>query len=38
LTAAHNAIAALVKVGWIKVVITTNFDRLIEQALDAPGE
>lgn len=33
-TAAHNAIAELVKQGYIKVIVTTNFDRLIEQALD----
>lgn len=33
-TEAHNAIAQLVKQGYIKVIITTNFDRLIEQALD----
>ena len=34
-TAAHSAIARLVKQGWVRVVLTTNFDRLIEQALDA---
>lgn len=34
---AHQAIAQLVKKGYIKVVITTNFDRLMEQALEAEG-
>lgn len=33
-TKAHRSIAKLVKQGYIKVIITTNFDRLIEQALD----
>jgi len=33
----HLAIAELVKRGSVKVIITTNFDRLIEQALDAVG-
>lgn len=33
-TLAHKAIAELVKQGYIKVIITTNFDRLVEQALD----
>lgn len=33
-TLAHRAIAELVKQGYIKVIVTTNFDRLIEQALD----
>jgi len=33
-TEAHRAIAELVKQGYIKVIVTTNFDRLIEQALD----
>jgi SIR2-like domain len=33
-TEAHRAIAELVKQGYIKVIITTNFDRLIEQSLD----
>jgi len=32
---AHRAIARLIKAGFIKLVITTNFDRLLEQALDA---
>lgn len=33
-TVAHHSIAKLVKAGFIKVIITTNFDRLLEQALD----
>ena len=33
-TLAHRSIAKLVKEGYIKVIITTNFDRLLEQALD----
>lgn len=33
----HLAIAELVKRGSIKVIITTNFDRLIEQALETAG-
>lgn len=32
-TECHRAIAKLVKHGYIKVIITTNFDRLLEQAL-----
>ena len=34
-TAAHRAIASLVADGYINVIITTNFDRLLEQALSA---
>lgn len=34
---AHLALAELVKRGYVKVVITTNFDRLMEQALEAVG-
>jgi hypothetical protein len=34
-TLAHRAIAKLVKDGWVRVSITNNFDKLIEQALDA---
>lgn len=30
---AHRAIASLVKAGYLKLIITTNFDRLIETAL-----
>jgi hypothetical protein len=36
-TAAHHAIASLVRRGFVKVILTTNFDRLMEQALDAAG-
>ena len=36
-TAAHRAIAALAAQGFIKVIITTNFDRLIETALEDEG-
>lgn len=36
-TVAHQAIARLVKAGHIKVIITTNFDRLLEMALTAEG-
>ena len=36
-TSAHHAIAALASRGFIKVIITTNFDRLTERALSAAG-
>lgn len=36
-TAAHKALAKLVKGGYVKVIITTNFDRLIETALQQEG-
>lgn len=36
-TKAHEAIARLVRDGFIRVVITTNFDRLLETALRAEG-
>lgn len=36
-TAAHQAIAQLVAGGAIRVILTTNFDRLLEQALEAVG-
>ena len=36
-TDAHKAIASLVKQGYFRVIITTNFDRLLEQALSAEG-
>ena len=36
-TAAHKAIAYLVRQGFIKLIITTNFDRLIEKALEQEG-
>jgi hypothetical protein len=34
---AHQAIADLVTEGIVRVIITTNFDRLIERALEAKG-
>jgi phosphoglycolate phosphatase-like HAD superfamily hydrolase len=36
-TAAHHAIAELVSRGYIRVIVTTNFDRLIESALREVG-
>lgn len=36
-TKAHRAIARLVKEGYIRVILTTNFDRLLERALEAEG-
>ena len=36
-TAAHRAIAELVRRGYIKVIVTTNFDRLTETALREIG-
>lgn len=33
----HDAIAALAKNGFVGAVVTTNFDRLLERALDAAG-
>ncbi len=36
-TKAHKAIAALVRQGYIKVIVTTNFDDLMEQALQQVG-
>jgi hypothetical protein len=36
-TEAHQRIASLVSRGFIRVIITTNFDRLLEQALDQIG-
>ena len=36
-TAAHRAIAELMATGYVRVVITTNFDRLLEQALQKLG-
>lgn len=36
-TEAHHAIAALASKGFVRVVLTTNFDPLLEQALDAAG-
>jgi len=36
-TDAHKAIAQLVSNGLIRIIITTNFDRLLEQALEEAG-
>lgn len=36
-TKAHKAIAALAKTGHVRVILTTNFDRLIERSLEAVG-
>lgn len=36
-TAAHKAIARLVKGGFVQVIVTTNFDRLVETALAEEG-
>jgi SIR2-like protein len=36
-TQAHKSIANLVKEGYIKIILTTNFDRLIENALQDIG-
>jgi len=35
--AAHKAIAELVSGGHVRVIITTNFDRLLEKAIEAKG-
>ncbi|PSB27093.1 SIR2 family protein [Chlorogloea sp. CCALA 695] len=36
-TATHRAIASLVAEGYIRVILTTNFDRLMEKALEEVG-
>ena len=36
-TGAHRALAKLVRAGYVKVIVTTNFDRLIERALEDEG-
>jgi hypothetical protein len=36
-TPAHRSIADLVSKGYVKVILTTNFDRLLEKALDEVG-
>ena len=36
-TKAHRAIADLVAAGWIRVIVTTNFDKLLELALEDAG-
>lgn len=36
-TAAHQALAALCKAGYVRVILTTNFDDLLERSLMAAG-
>jgi len=36
-TEAHRAIARLVADGFVRVIVTTNFDRLLEKALETAG-
>ena len=36
-TAAHHAVAALASRGVVRLIVTTNFDRLMERALSAAG-
>lgn len=36
-TTAHTAIAELVRSGHVRVILTTNFDRLLERSLEAVG-
>ena len=36
-TKAHKAIARLAKAGYVRVILTTNFDRLLEQAFESEG-
>ncbi len=36
-TPAHHALAALCRAGFVRIVLTTNFDNLIERALEAAG-
>lgn len=36
-TATHHAVARLVAAGLVRIIVTTNFDRLMEQALEAAG-
>jgi hypothetical protein len=36
-TAGHRAVARLVAKGYVRVMVTTNFDRLLEQALASEG-
>jgi len=36
-TKAHRAIASMVAGGYVRVIITTNFDRLIEKAIEEAG-
>ena len=37
LSQAHSAVAGLVARGYVRVIVTTNFDRLLEQALNEQG-
>ena len=36
-TLAHKCIAILIKYGYIRIILTTNFDRLLEEALSEQG-
>jgi len=36
-TRAHKAIASLVRSGHVRLILTTNFDRLVEQSIEAVG-
>lgn len=36
-TEAHKAIAKMVKEGYVRIILTTNFDRLMERALEEEG-
>jgi len=36
-TEAHKVIAQMVKLGYIKMILTTNFDRLLEKAIEELG-
>lgn len=36
-TPAHHAVAELMEAGLVRVIVTTNFDRLLEQALEQRG-
>lgn len=36
-TQAHKSIAKLVKCGYIRIILTTNFDRLLEKAIEGEG-
>lgn len=36
-TLAHRAVASLVERGFVRVIVTTNFDRLMEKALEEAG-
>jgi hypothetical protein len=36
-TKAHRAIARLVSAGYVRVIVTTNFDRLLERAIEDVG-